>query len=81
MLEARLLARLSGSRRPARGEPNALRDLGELIVGEPVPAQAQVPGQGPLAEPLAACGRMLADRNGVAQQAGIGVGAVAPAIF
>jgi hypothetical protein len=30
---------------PARGESNALRDLLEVIVGEPVPAQAQLPGQ------------------------------------
>jgi hypothetical protein len=48
----------------------------DLIVGEPVPAQAQLPGQGPLAEPLAARGRMLADNSGVAQQAGMHVGAV-----
>ena len=78
MLQARLSAR---SRRPARGEPNALRDLLEMIVGEPVPAQAQLPGQGPLAEPLAACGRLLADSNGVAQQPGMWVGAVALAII
>jgi hypothetical protein len=69
------------SRRPAWDKANALRDQVEVIVGEPVPAQAQLPGQGPLAEPLAACGRLLADNGGVAQQAGIRVGAVTPAIF
>jgi hypothetical protein len=37
-----------------------------MIVGKPVPAQAQLPGQGPLAEPLAACSRVLADSSGVA---------------
>src|SRR5690348_3050374 len=64
-LQARLSA---GSRRPARGEPNALRDLLEVIIWEPVPAQAQLPGQGPLAERLAARGRLLADNSGVVQQ-------------
>jgi hypothetical protein len=58
-----------------------LRDLVEVIVGEPVPAQAQLPGQGPLAEPLAARGRMLADSSGVTQQAGRRAAAVAVAIF
>ena len=82
VLEARLRARLSaGSRRPARGEPSTARDLVEVIVGEPVPAQAQLPGQAPLAEPLAARGRMLVDSGGVLQQAGIWVGAVALAVL
>ena len=58
----------SRSRRPARGKANALRDLLEVIIGEPVPEQAQLPGQGPLAELLAACGRLLANGSGVAQQ-------------
>src|SRR2546430_419262 len=76
-----LLARLSaGSRRPARGEPSTPRDLVEVIVGEPVPAQAQLPGQGPLAEPLAARGRALVDSGGVLQQAGIWVGAITLAV-
>jgi hypothetical protein len=71
-------ARLSAaSRRPAWGEPNAVRDSVEVIVGEPVPAQAQLPGQGPLAEPLAAPGRVLVDSGGVSQQARIWVRAVA----
>ena len=74
VLEARPRARFSGgSRRPARGEPSTARDLVEVIVGEPVPAQAQLPGQAPLAEPLAARGRMLVDSGGVLQQAGIWV--------
>jgi hypothetical protein len=80
--EARPQARLSsGSCRPARGEPNTLRDLLEVIVRESVTTQAQLPGQGPLAEPLAARGRMLADSNGVAQQAGMRSSGVAVAIF
>jgi hypothetical protein len=70
MLGARPRAGLSaGSCRPARREPNVLRDPAEVIVGEPVPAQAQLPGQGPLAEPLAAGGSVLADSGGVTQQA------------
>src|SRR2546429_7431925 len=67
--ECRRLARRplsAGSRRPARGEPNALRDLVEMIIREPVPTQAQLPGQRPLAEPLAARRRLLAASQGVA---------------
>jgi hypothetical protein len=71
----------AGSRCPTPGEPNALRDLLEVIVGEPVPAQAQLPGQSPLAEPLAACGRLLVDSGGVAQQSRIWAGGVALAII
>jgi hypothetical protein len=52
----------------------------EVIVGEPVPTQAQLPGQGPLAEPFSPGGGVLADGNSVSQQAGIRGGAVALAV-
>ena len=64
-LEARLSSR---SRRPARGKTNALRNLLEMVVGESVPAQAQLPGQGPLAEPLAPGGSVLIESARVPQQ-------------
>jgi len=62
-------------------ESYGVRDLVEVIVGEPVPAQAQLPGQGPLAEPLAAGGRVLADSGGVTQQVRMWGRAVALARF
>jgi hypothetical protein len=49
----------------------------EVIVGEPVPTQAQLPGQGPLAEPLSPSGGVLVEGNSVWQQAGIRGGSVA----
>jgi hypothetical protein len=58
-----------------------VRDLVEVIVGEPVPAQAQLPGQGPLAEPLAPGGRVLIESDRVPQQAGMRAGVVALAIL
>jgi len=39
-----------------------------VLVREPVPMLAQLPGQGPLAEPLAPRGGVLADPGRSAQQ-------------
>jgi hypothetical protein len=58
-----------------------VRDLVEVIVGEPVPAQAQLAGQGPLAEPLAPGGSVLIESGRVPQQARMRAGAAALAIF
>jgi hypothetical protein len=46
-----------------------------------VPALAQLPGQGPVAEPLAARGRVLANGSSVTQQARMWVRAITLAIF
>jgi hypothetical protein len=48
-----------------------LRDPVEVIVGEPVAAQAQLPGQRPLAELFPPRGRVSADGGSVSHQARI----------
>src|SRR5260221_6415443 len=65
----RVLRGLPGaSRGLARGEPDAVGDTAQMLVGEPVAMAAQLAGQHPLAEPLPTRCRVLADRAGIPQQ-------------
>jgi hypothetical protein len=51
----------AGSRGLAHAEPDALRDLAEMVVGEPVAVAAELAGEGALAELFAPRGSVLVD--------------------
>src|SRR5450755_1316027 len=66
---------------PVGGGPGGSRNLAELVVGEAVPAVAELSGEGPLADAFPACpgvlvdGGRVADRRGGGTVGGVRVGA------